>query len=186
MTTTSNYALRLQRSLLNEVNRTAAGEGTPVNQFINVAVEEKAAALRTEDHFRERAARGDLAEFARILAKAGSELPRQSDEGHGGEEARQSWSVPGIPSDEDLRTIVAEYDIFARTSPEHKLRLVQALQANGEVVSMTGDGVDDAPALKRADVGVAMGTKAATGCSTSQDPHRPCRPVRQAKRQAAE
>jgi magnesium-transporting ATPase (P-type) len=89
-------------------------------------------------------------------------------------------------SDEDLRTIVAEYDIFARTSPEHKLRLVQALQANGEVVSMTGDGVDDAPALKRADVGVAMGTKAATGCSTSQDPHRPCRPVRQAKRQAAE
>jgi magnesium-transporting ATPase (P-type) len=62
-------------------------------------------------------------------------------------------------SDEDLRRIVADSDIFARTSPEHKLRLVQALQANNEVVAMTGDGMNDAPALKRADVGVAMGIK---------------------------
>ncbi len=88
MTTTSNYALRLQRSLLNEVKRIAAHDGTTVNQFINMAVAEKAAGLRTEDDFRERAARGDLAEFDRILAKAGSELPRQGDEGHGGEEPR--------------------------------------------------------------------------------------------------
>jgi hypothetical protein len=88
MTTTSNYALRLQRSLLNEVRRIAAEEGTTVNQFINVAVAEKAAALRTEDYFRERAARGDLAEFDRILAKAGSEPPRQDDEVRGGEEQR--------------------------------------------------------------------------------------------------
>ncbi|WP_334340085.1 HAD-IC family P-type ATPase [Companilactobacillus sp. HBUAS56275] len=62
-------------------------------------------------------------------------------------------------SDEELKDKIDDYNVFARTTPANKLRIVRAQQANDHVVSMTGDGVNDAPALKQADIGVAMGIK---------------------------
>ncbi len=86
--------------------------------------------------------------------------------------ARTIAARVGIPADraltgedldrlgaDELREAVAEVSVFARVSPEHKLALVSALKERGEIVAMTGDGVNDAPALKRSDVGVAMGLR---------------------------
>jgi hypothetical protein len=77
----SNVALRLQESLLDEARRVSEAEGVALNQFINVAVAEKLSALRTEEYFRERAERGNVAKAKRILKRAGrGRAPLPGDE----------------------------------------------------------------------------------------------------------
>ena len=92
---------------------------------------------------------GDYPNTARAIADSIGLLQR-------GRKVATGADLDGM-GDADLKREIEQTDVFARVSPEHKLRIVDALQANDEVVAMTGDGVNDAPAIKRADIGVAMG-----------------------------
>jgi Ca2+-transporting ATPase len=101
---------------------------------------------------------GDHRETARAVGEAlGLTVP--------GEAALTGAELGDLSADE-LRRAAKAHNVFARVAPEHKLRLVQALQAEGQVAAMTGDGVNDAPALKQADIGVAMGI---TGTAVSKE-----------------
>ena len=101
---------------------------------------------------------GDHVETAKAVAK---------QIGIGAEETR-AFSGEEIDrmSDDELRKVVRNASVYARVAPEHKYRIVDQLQKNGHIVAVTGDGVNDAPALKRADIGVAMGV---TGTEVSKE-----------------
>ncbi|MFB6102363.1 MAG: cation-translocating P-type ATPase [Haloplanus sp.] len=92
---------------------------------------------------------GDNRETAKAV---GAEVGFDTENAHTGQE------VEALP-DSDLRRVVESVDIFARVSPTHKVRILEALQANDHTVAMTGDGVNDAPALRSADVGISMGMR---------------------------
>jgi len=93
---------------------------------------------------------GDHKNTALAIAK-GLDIATREDEVITGDELERL-------SDERLRSVIKKYSVFARVSPHHKLRIVEALKSVGEVVAMTGDGINDAPAIKRADVGISMGS----------------------------
>ncbi|MFX0098771.1 MAG: cation-translocating P-type ATPase [Candidatus Hodarchaeota archaeon] len=102
---------------------------------------------------------GDHAATAKAIAQELSMLPENIKDGH-------HHIIQGIEIDGYSDTELLECDVFARVAPEHKMRIVKAYQENGDIVSMTGDGVNDAPALKKADAGVAMGI---TGTDVSKE-----------------
>jgi len=120
---------------------------------------------------------GDYAEtILNVAASAGMRVGEGGDFGSLGVNGDAGWSGAGryltgedvaLLNDQQLRAEVSGVDIYARMFPDAKLRVVEALKANGGIVAMTGDGVNDGPALKAADVGIAMGNK---GTETAREP----------------
>lgn len=92
---------------------------------------------------------GDHVETAKAIAKDLRLLPKKG-------RVMDGKTLNKLSEKELIETVDDVY-VFARVSPEHKLKIVKAFQENGHVVAMTGDGVNDAPAIKQADIGVAMG-----------------------------
>ena len=101
-------------------------------------------------------------DHAVTAAAIGAQLGLRAERALSGREL-EDWD------DATLRQQVADCDVYARATPEHKLRLIAALQAQGHLVAMTGDGVNDAPALKAADIGVAMGGKGTDAAREAAD-----------------
>ena len=101
---------------------------------------------------------GDHPVTAEAIGRQLGLLPR-------GQSAMSGRDLDGF-TEKQLQDAAMNTNVFARVAPEHKIRLVEALQAQRHVVAMTGDGVNDAPALKRADIGIAMGI---TGTAVSKD-----------------
>src|SRR5207248_2269801 len=105
-------------------------------------------------------------------ARTAAAIYRELDLGNGAPHVFDASHVDEVSPD-TLRTLVHEVDVFARVSPADKYRIVRALQAGGEVVAMTGDGINDAAALRAADIGVAMGARGTDMARAPRDPSAP-------------
>jgi len=101
---------------------------------------------------------GDHKMTAQAIARMVGILDHDMDEGSLNDFVKTGEELEKM-RDQDIDRIIRKVKVFSRVSPEHKIRIVEAYQRKGDVVAMTGDGVNDAPALKRADIGVAMGIK---------------------------